>query len=224
MLLPSGAIIRVPLRSITFLLREHVRLYLNPCQKSSTGETEQKWGRRNFLMQTVCLTNFSVLCSFIVVELPWLHHFSCKSWLICKRSSLGPSLSFFFFYYIFISKNSRTLIYLIGPDVNGAFCLRSWHWLWAGGISYIHVSSSPQPSLSRASWSGRHKRVVCTPNCPLLQGSKRTHLPSPSCSLSLQRRWERRWTINCHLKEAECQNSQQLLVVIPLWPSHGKRQ
>lgn len=133
----------------------------------------------------VHLIDISVLGSFVVLELPWLHHFSWKSWLICKRTSLVS----FSFYYIKKkkNKNSRTLIYLIGPDADGAFCLGSWHWLWAGEISYIHVSFPPQPCLSGGSLSVRHKRVFCAPNCLLLQSTKGPHLTA----LSLQWRWQR---------------------------------
>lgn len=40
----------------------------------------------------------------------------------------------------------------------------SWHWSWAGGIAYFHVSSPPEPCLSGGPWSHRHNRAVCTPN------------------------------------------------------------
>lgn len=88
----------------------------------------------------------------------------------------------FSFYYVFIKKKNKSgaLIYLIGPDADGAFCQGCWHWLWAGGTSYIHVSFPPQPCLSGGSLRDRHKKVVCTPNCLLLQSTKRPHLPALS--------------------------------------------
>lgn len=113
----------------------------------------------------VLLMDVLALGSFIFLELLQLHHFSCKSWLICKMASLG---SFTFYHFLIFFRNSRAIIYLIGPDADGAFCLGSWHWLWAGGISYFHVSSPPEPCLSGGSWSHRHNRAVCTPN--YLQG------------------------------------------------------
>lgn len=75
-------------------------------------------GRRNFLIQMVLLMDVLALGSFIVLELLQVHNFSCKLRLICKITSLG---SFSFYHFLIFFRNSRAIIYLIGPGADGAF-------------------------------------------------------------------------------------------------------